>query len=67
MADRSIRLRRGIRISWLIWPALAGIVVLLMSEHRQHALDYLPFLVLLACPLMHLFMHDKHHGGHDHS
>jgi hypothetical protein len=28
-------------------------------------LGYLPFLLLLACPLMHLFMHHGHghHGG----
>jgi hypothetical protein len=24
---------------------------------------YLPFLVLLACPLMHMFMHHGHHHG----
>jgi hypothetical protein len=26
----------------------------------------LPYLLLAACPLMHLFMHHGH-GGHDHS
>jgi hypothetical protein len=26
-------------------------------------IPYLPFLLLLACPLMHLFMHHGH-GGH---
>lgn len=36
---------------------------LLLSEHRAHALGYLPFLFLLACPLMHVFMHGGH-GGH---
>jgi hypothetical protein len=36
---------------------------LLLSEHRAHALGYLPFLLLLACPLLHMFMH-KGHGGH---
>jgi hypothetical protein len=25
----------------------------------------LPYLILLACPLMHLFMH-RGHGGHQH-
>ena len=38
---------------------------LLFSEHSAHALGYLIWLPLLACPLMHLFMHGKHgHGGH---
>jgi hypothetical protein len=28
----------------------------------------LPWLILLACPLLHVFMHGGHagHGGHDH-
>lgn len=40
---------------------------LLMSEHRAHVLGFLPFLLLLACPLLHVFMHGGHgkHGGHD--
>lgn len=36
---------------------------LLLSEHRAHAFGYLPFLLLLACPLLHMFMHGGH-GGH---
>jgi hypothetical protein len=43
--------------------------VLLAYEHRLHLsglLGLLPFLFLLACPLMHLFMHNGHgHDGHD--
>jgi hypothetical protein len=29
-------------------------------------LGWLPFLLILACPLLHVFMHGKHggHGGH---
>jgi len=34
-------------------------------DHRVHLLGALPFLVLLACPLMHLFMMHGH-GGHAH-
>ncbi len=39
---------------------------LLMSEHRAHVLGFLPYLLILACPLLHLFMHGGHggHGGH---
>lgn len=41
--------------------------VLLWTEHLAHALGYLPFLLILACPLMHMFMHRGHgHGGHAH-
>ena len=37
-------------------------------EHWGHALGTLPYLLILACPLMHLFMHRGHHqhgGGSD--
>ncbi len=37
--------------------------VLLFTGHRAHALGILVWLPLLACPLMHLFMHGGH-GGH---
>ncbi len=37
----------------------------LFMEHRQHLFEFLPFLILLACPLMHIFMHGGH-GGHEH-
>ena len=43
-------------------------VFFLVSEHRAHLsgwLPYWPYLLLLACPAMHLFMHGGHgHGGH---
>ena len=34
----------------------------LIEEHSAHLIPFLPFLLLAACPLMHLF----HHGGHRH-
>ncbi|SDY41024.1 DUF2933 domain-containing protein [Pseudomonas sp. NFIX28] len=34
----------------------------LFTEHRAHVVPYLPYLLLLACPLMHFFMHRGH--GH---
>ena len=34
-----------------------------LSEHRAHFFWALPFLLLLACPLMHVFMHGGY-GGH---
>ena len=39
---------------------IAGFYVL--REHWGHALGVAPYLILLACPLMHLFMHGDH--GH---
>jgi ABC-type nickel/cobalt efflux system permease component RcnA len=38
---------------------------LLWTEHRAHLLGVLPYLLLLACPLMHL-LHGGHRHGHDH-
>jgi hypothetical protein len=40
---------------------------LLFTEHRAHVLGLLVWLPLLACPLMHMFMHGGHghHGNHD--
>jgi len=35
----------------------------LFTEHRAHLLGALPYLILLACPLMHVFMHHGHHHG----
>lgn len=45
---------------------LAIAAVLLWQEHRAHLLGFAPYLLLLACPLLHLFMHGGHggHGGH---
>jgi len=38
---------------------------LLAYEHRVHLLGAWPLLLLLACPLLHVFMHGRHgHGGH---
>ena len=46
---------------------LAIAAFFLLTEHRAHFFGILPYLLLLACPLLHLFMHGKHggHGGGD--
>ena len=49
------------------WLVLAGIAAwFLWTEHRAHLFGALPWLVLLACQLMHVFMHRGHHGHHGH-
>ncbi len=55
-AESNLRVRRV----FLVFVVLAA--VLLIAEHRLHVLGYLPWLILLACPLMHVFMHHGH--GH---
>ena len=48
-------------IGLLVFGAVSA--YFLLSEHRAHFFGALPFLLLLACPLMHVFMHGGH-GGH---
>ena len=49
----------------LVFLLIAGFY--LITEHQAHLLGALPWLILLACPLLHLFMHGGHggHGGHE--
>jgi hypothetical protein len=58
--------RRSVR-GWAI--AVVGLVglSLLWVDHRTHLLGVIPYLVLLACPLMHL-LHRGHRrtGGGNH-
>ena len=61
---------------WTTPNGLAAIVLIaaagyfLLTEHRAHTIAALPWLILLLCPLMHVFMHRGHgHGGskeHEH-
>ena len=50
------------KFAWIVFAAIAAFY--LWTEHRAHLLGALPFLLLLACPLMHLFMHGGHGHGH---
>ncbi|MDP1595404.1 hypothetical protein GALL_61720 [mine drainage metagenome] len=50
---------------WVFCGFLAFAGLLLFTEHRAHVLGILPFLILLACPLVHIFMHHGH-GNHIH-
>ena len=52
------------------WGLIGAVSYFLLMEHREHLFQFLPFLILLLCPLMHVFMHGGHggHGGHgDHA
>lgn len=39
----------------------------LITEHTAHFFGFLPYALLLLCPLLHLFMHSGHgdHASHD--
>ncbi len=45
---------------FVLLAAYAAAAVFVLVWHWRHLLDALPFLVVLACPLMHLFMHHGH-------
>lgn len=47
-----------------IFLAVAGL--LLWQEHRAHIAGLLPYLLIAACPIVHLLMH-RGHGGHSHT
>jgi hypothetical protein len=55
-----------VRTTWVF--AAFGVIAafFLATEHRAHLFGLLPYVLLLACPLLHLFSHGRHggHGGH---
>lgn len=36
----------------------------LWERYQEQLFSYLPYMILLLCPLMHVFMHKGHGGGH---
>ena len=63
--------REGMSIKSKAGPVLIGFLIiagaLLFTERRAHVLGLLIWLPLLACPLLHIFMHGGHghHGSRD--
>lgn len=39
---------------------IAAMLYFLLTEHRAHFFQALPYVIFLLCPLMHLFMHHGH-------
>ena len=56
--------KRRANLPYMLLIGAAGLYIL--TDHWAHAAPYLPWLLILACPLMHVFMHRGHggHGGH---
>lgn len=48
---------------WSAFCAFAAIALFfLWTEHGAHLLGALPYVLVLLCPLVHLFMHRGHQG-----
>ena len=65
--------RHGTEPAMRFWRTKGGIALIMLAviglfyvarEHYGHLSQALPYLILLLCPLMHLFGHN--HGGHSH-
>lgn len=55
----------GSRSTWVLVGFLALAAYFLLAEHRAHFFEYLPFVLLLACLLLHLLHGHGKHADHD--
>jgi hypothetical protein len=61
MDNHNSTTHKGICVHTLVFVGFLLIgAFFLITEHRAHVLGWLPFILLAACPLMHLFMHKGH-------
>ena len=51
---------------FVFWGFLVIAGYFVITEHRAHAIQFLPYVLLLACPLMHLLHGHGGHEKHDH-
>ena len=49
-------------VGWVVLGSVAA--YFLLTQHLAHVMGALPYLLFLACPLMHVFMHHGHGHGH---
>lgn len=61
-SPRASRMGGALRIALLMVAVIAGFY--LLREHWSHVTSNWIYLLLLACPLMHLFHGHGGHGGH---
>ncbi len=69
--DHSSHHKRKTKSVWknpIVIVCVLAVGYWLYTYHAEHALGFLPYAILLLCPIMHIFMHGGHgeHGGHDH-
>ena len=47
---------------WVLCGFLLVAGFFLLTEHTAHVFGVLPYLIILACPLMHMLHHHGHRG-----
>ena len=57
-------LRPALAWKGAVMMIVAIVTFFVLREHWGHVFGFLPYVILLACPLMHLFMHHGHGHGH---
>lgn len=63
--DLSAHKRQHGSVSTWVFVGFAAVALFfLVTEHRAHLYGWLPYLLLAACPVMHLFHGHGGHGGH---
>jgi len=63
MSDPTDNVPKGLRLRWPIVVLAIVALGLIAYDHRAHVLSVLPYLLLLACPFLHVF----HGHGHSHA
>lgn len=61
-SESSLRKFLFSRSGWVLVGLLAVAGYFIWAEHRAHAFEALPWVLLGFCVVMHLFMHGKHGG-----
>jgi len=56
--------QRGSVSTWVFAGFALVALFFLLAEHRAHLYGWLPYILLAACPLMHLFHGHGRHGNH---
>jgi len=62
--ESDVGMKSRANIAWIVFLAIAA--SFLLAEHWAHLsgwFSYWPYLLLLACPFVHLFMHGGHGRG----
>lgn len=53
--------RRFTRLAFCVFLAVAAFY--LVTEHSAHLMGWLPYMIFLLCPIMHVLMHRSHPHG----